>query len=79
RARTPETVRVTELYGKKDSTIYVGGVSLSYDAVRLFIAVLNKSSYIESASPIQTERDREFDGMVKYSISCVLMPKDKGA
>ncbi|MHC4345562.1 MAG: type IV pilus biogenesis protein PilM, partial [Planctomycetota bacterium] len=38
RARTPETVRVTELYGKKDSTIYVGGVSLSYDAVRLFIA-----------------------------------------
>jgi Tfp pilus assembly protein PilN len=79
RARTPETVRVTDLYGKKDSTIYVGGVSLSYDAVRLFIAMLNKSGYIESASPIQTERDREFDGMVKYSISCVLMPKDKGA
>ncbi|MHC4356871.1 MAG: pilus assembly protein PilM [Planctomycetota bacterium] len=79
RRRTPETVRVTELYGKKDSTIYVGGVSLSYDAVRLFIAMLNKSSYVKSASPIQTARDREFDGMVKYSISCVLMPKDKGA
>jgi Tfp pilus assembly protein PilN len=79
RGRTPETVRVTELYGKKDSTVYVGGVSLSYDAVRLFIDMLNKSGFIESASPIQTVRDREFDGMVKYSISCVLTPRDKGA
>jgi Tfp pilus assembly protein PilN len=78
RARTPKTVRITELYGKKDSGMYLAGASLSYEAVHLFVDLLNKSKHIESASPIQTERDRELDGMVKYSINCVLAPKEKG-
>ncbi|HUT29885.1 MAG TPA: pilus assembly protein PilM [Sedimentisphaerales bacterium] len=78
RARTPKAVRITELYGKKDSGMYLAGSSLSYEAVHLFVDLLNKSKYIESASPIQTERDRELDGMVKYSINCVLAPRQKG-
>jgi len=78
RTRTPEAVRVTDLQGRKDSTMYVAGLSLSYEAVHLFIDLLGKSKYIESASLIQAERDREFDGMVKYSVNCVLMPKQKG-
>jgi hypothetical protein len=78
RARTPQSIQITDLNGKKESKIYMQGLSLSYEAVHLFVDLLNKSGYIESASLIQAERDREVDGMVKYSINCVPAPKQKG-
>lgn len=72
RTRTPQSVQITDLDGKKESGLRLRGLSLSYETVHLFVDLLNKSGYLESASLIHAERDREVDGMVKYSIDCVL-------
>ncbi|MHC4617323.1 MAG: pilus assembly protein PilM [Planctomycetota bacterium] len=78
RTRTPRTVRITELRGGKDSTMYLGGLALSYEAVHLFSNLLNKSDYIESASLTKTVKDNDVGGLVRYTINCVLAPEKEG-
>ncbi len=75
--RTPQTVRITSLQSKADSGIYLEGTSLSYEAVRLFVDLLNQSRCIKSASASQTKKDDTMAGMVRYSINCSLVPGKK--
>ncbi|MHC4644883.1 MAG: pilus assembly protein PilM [Planctomycetota bacterium] len=75
--RTPETLRITWLQSKKDSGLYLEGVSLSYEAVRLFVSLLNESDYLESATANQAKKDDALDGMVRYSINCSLTRRNK--
>lgn len=71
RSATPKTVRVMHLFSR-GANIYLEGQSLSYGAVRLFVNMLNKSEYIDSASLTETEKDDSNGGLVKYTINCSL-------
>jgi Tfp pilus assembly protein PilN len=78
--RTPKTVRITELRSKKgDSKIHLEGLALSYEAVSLFEDMLNKSQVVNSASVTDAERDDELDGLVRYSIDCLLTEVEKNS
>jgi hypothetical protein len=69
---TPETVRITELDSKENSEILLNGQAVSYPAVNLFIEALNTCKNIESASLIVSKSNRQSNGLVEYSISCLL-------
>jgi Tfp pilus assembly protein PilN len=75
RAATPNNVRITELFSKANSKIYLKGLASSYEAVHLFVKMLNKSEYIDSASLIETERDSDRRGLVSYEINFSLVMK----
>lgn len=75
RRATPANVRITELFGKRNSGIHLKGLASSYEAVHLFVKMLNKSEYIDSASLIETERDSDHRGLVSYEIKCLLVGK----
>ena len=75
RAATPNNVRITELFSKANSKIYIKGLASSYEAVHLFVKMLNKSEYIDSASLVETERDSSRRGLVSYEINFSLVMK----
>jgi Tfp pilus assembly protein PilN len=71
--RTPKTVRITKLSNKeRDSKIYLEGLALSYKAVDIFVEMLNQSQFLNSASIIEAERDQDLEGLVRYSIDCLI-------
>jgi Tfp pilus assembly protein PilN len=69
---TPKTVRITKLYNNDNSGMRLEGQALSYESVRLFVNMLNKSDYINSASLTETMKDEESEGLVMYIINCSL-------
>ncbi|MBA7646184.1 hypothetical protein ES703_53946 [subsurface metagenome] len=76
RSRTPGTVRITNLYSKGNTEMHLEGLALSYEVVRLFVEMLNKSEHISSASLTETVREDEGGGLVMYTINC-LLTRDK--
>jgi Tfp pilus assembly protein PilN len=78
RFATPKKVRITELFSKPNSRIYLKGLASSYEVVHLFVKMLNKSEYIDSASLIETDRDSGHQGLVSYEIDCSLV-QEKGS
>lgn len=79
RGRTPETLRITRLYTKKGSGVYLEGLALSYETVHLFVNLLNKSGHIESASLAHTKKDYEAGDLIRYAINCSLASEEKGS
>ena len=77
RSRTPKTVRITNLYSKESSMMYLEGLALSYEAIRLFVKMLNESNYISSASLSETIKEDEADRLVMYRINCSLTGEKK--
>jgi Tfp pilus assembly protein PilN len=76
--QTPKTARITELRsGAENSKMHVEGVALSYGAVNLFEYMLNRSQVVNSASVRDAERDNDTDGLVRYSIDCLLTEVEK--
>jgi len=75
RTATPSNVRITELFSKANSKIYLKGLASSYEAVHLFVKMLNKSEYIDSASLVETERESSHRGLVSYEINFSLVMK----
>ena len=71
RTTTPKTMQITRLFSKDCSTMSLEGLALSYEAVRLFVDLLEKSDYIDSASLITTVNDENL-GLVRYTINCAL-------
>jgi Tfp pilus assembly protein PilN len=70
---TPETVRISKLNSSENSEILLSGQAVSYPAVNLFIEALNKCENIDSASLIGSRSDRQVEGLVEYSIRCLLI------
>jgi hypothetical protein len=68
---TPKTVAITSLFNKGHTAIYMEGVGLSYEAIRWFVNTLSESEQIATASLIESEKDDEMGGLIKYTISCV--------
>lgn len=77
RSRTPKTVRITNLYGKESSLMYLEGLALSYEAIHLFVKMLNESNYIISASLSETIKKDKAGGLVIYRINCSLTGEKK--
>jgi len=69
----PKTARITNLSSSSNSKILLEGQAFSYEAVHLFVDMLNAGEYIESASLIGTQKDKESGGLVRYSINCSLI------
>jgi len=70
---TPKTVRITKLYDNGNSEMRLEGMALSYESVRLFVNMLNKSDYISSASITETMKDEHAGGLIVYIINCSLI------
>ena len=70
RSLTPRSVCITSLLSPERSVMILEGLAVSYDAVNLFIEMLNKSEHIGSASLIETEKDNNASGLVRYAINC---------
>jgi len=71
-------VRITTLYSKGNNEMYLEGLALSYEVVRLFVKMLNESDYISSAS-LNMRRDDEAGGLVMYTINCSLTREKKNS
>jgi Tfp pilus assembly protein PilN len=70
---TPQTARITSLSSDGKGKLSLEGLAWSYEAVRLFVDVLNQSEYIDSASLIEAEKDdSEKSGFVRYAVDCSL-------
>lgn len=73
RQRTPTNLCITNLLSDDNTTVMLRGQSISYEAVYLFVDMLGKSTFIESANIIGTEKDSSSGGLITYSIACSLM------
>jgi Tfp pilus assembly protein PilN len=73
--RTPKSVRIIQLFHQEDSRMSLEGLSKSYEAVHLFVDMLNQSSLIDLASEIETEKLGPESGLVTYKIDCSLTLK----
>lgn len=72
RNRTPKTVRIINLNSRDSSGMYLEGLAISYEAIHLFVQMLNNSNYISSASLTETRKEDEGDGLIRYTIDCSL-------
>ena len=73
RRATPKTACITGLSSEDGSEIILEGLALSYEAAGLFVNTLSISKHINSASLIETEKDDEDGGLVRYEINCSLV------
>jgi Tfp pilus assembly protein PilN len=77
--QTPKTVRIISLYSRDTSGMYLKGMATSYEAIHLFVKMLNNSPYINSATLTETTKEDETDGFIMYTIDCTLKPvKEEG-
>jgi Tfp pilus assembly protein PilN len=70
--RTPKNVRIIQLFHQGDSGMRLEGLSVSYEAVHLFVDMLNGSKLIKSASEVETEKLDSDSGLITYKIDCSL-------
>lgn len=71
--RTPRALCITSLFGEDNAKITIKGRSLSYQAVHLFVDMLGKSGFVDSADLIGTEKDQGPGELLSYSIVCSLV------
>jgi len=69
---TPEVLCVTDLTVDATSDLSMEGLSHSYDAVHLFVEMLNRSERITRASVAETGRSTTDNELVQYVIRCTL-------
>jgi Tfp pilus assembly protein PilN len=68
-----ESVRISKLDSSGNSEILLTGQAVSYPAVNVFIEALNKCKNIDSASLMGSRSYRQSEGLVEYSIRCLLI------
>lgn len=73
---TPEVLQVTALATDRPSELLMEGLSCSYEAVHLFVEMLNRSELIQKASIIESERVASADNLVRYLIRCTLVAEE---
>ena len=69
----PKKVWITELESRNNSKISLQGKAVSYEAVHLFVEMLNNCKYIESATLAKTINDEKTYELIRYSIDCSLI------
>ena len=71
RTRTPNSVRITDLYSTGDTGFVLKGLALSFQAVGLFEKSLNDSDYINLATQVDSTKDVSLN-LIVYQINCSL-------
>ncbi|RKY08669.1 MAG: hypothetical protein DRP65_08830 [Planctomycetota bacterium] len=72
RRRTPITLCITRLSCPGALSLEIDGQSLSYRSVHLFADLLGQSEFVDSATVASTNRNRRVEGLISYSINCIL-------
>jgi len=72
RSKTPESVYITGMSCEGGTTILLNGNALSFNSVQIFAELLGRSKSIESATVTERNKSHEVDGLVSYSINCIL-------
>jgi Tfp pilus assembly protein PilN len=72
---SPETICITKLFTRGDFGMSLEGFALSYDAVHLFVKLLDQSQHIDSASVAEAEVSERQGGLIRYVINCSLVMK----
>ena len=75
----PKSVQITRLSAAADRNILLEGYSLSYEAVYLFMDMLNKSDHISKASLQETKKETKGRELIRYKISCPLNKKKESS
>jgi Tfp pilus assembly PilM family ATPase/Tfp pilus assembly protein PilN len=73
-AAVPQPVYVTRLFTRDGPEMVLQGMSHSYEDVHLFAQGLSKSAHISRASIVETSREKETDGLIRYTIKCAIGP-----
>jgi len=76
KTRTPRAVRITALRYKHDDVMSIDGLALSYEGARLFVKMLNESDHLSLASLSEATRENSADGLVTYTIECLLKEEE---
>jgi Tfp pilus assembly protein PilN len=77
RSRTPKTVRITNLYSRGHTEVHMEGEASKYEAVHMFVKLMNESRYVDSASLVDATREQVSGGLVAYTITCSLVPEKR--
>jgi len=77
RQRIPRTLYITRLACFDNKKIVMEGNAISFKSIHVFAEMLGKSKFIESAAVSGTNKNSAIDGLVAYSINCVLDNSDK--
>lgn len=72
RNNVPTTLYITNMSALQGSDFIVEGNARSFKSIHIFAELLTQSDYIRSAVVTQTQKNSRINGMVAYSISCVL-------
>ena len=77
RQNTPSTLYITSISNPGGADLILQGNAASFKSIHIFAELLGKSQHIQSAVAAQTQKNLQVEGMVTFSIICVLSP-DKG-
>jgi Tfp pilus assembly protein PilN len=72
RNKTPESVYITEMSCENGTTILVKGNALSFNSIQIFAELLCQAKSVESATVTERNKNHEIDGLVSYTINCIL-------
>ena len=72
RNNVPTTLYITKMSALQGSDFIVEGNARSFKSIHIFAELLRQSDFIQSAVVAQTEKNSRINGMVAYTISCVL-------
>ena len=77
RDNTPATLYITRISNSGGADLVLQGNATSFQSIHIFTKLLGESRHIKSATVAQTQKNLDVEGMVAYSIACVLSP-DQG-
>jgi Tfp pilus assembly protein PilN len=69
--KTPRDVQITSLTSKNNNLV-LEGRALSYEAIHLFVEMLDSSEFIKSAALVKTIDNNTSDYVLRFSINCSL-------
>jgi type IV pilus assembly protein PilM len=69
--KTPRDVQITSLTSKNNN-LALEGRALSYEAIHLFVEMLDSSEFIKSAALVRTIDKNTSDDVLRFSINCSL-------
>lgn len=72
RSKTPESVYITEMSCENGTAILLKGNALSFNSIQIFAELLCQAKSVESATVTERNKNHEVDGLVSYTINCIL-------
>jgi len=76
RKNTPASLYITSISNPDGADLVLQGNAASFKSIHVFAELLGKSRYMKSAVVAQTQKNLHVEGMVTYSIACVLSPDE---